>query len=74
MPTATKIERLPRMSPKESAEFQARLDAVIASGMPQIKREQKELVRLGILDAEGNRLRPFVPPHGSSGQNYDAEG
>ena len=74
MPTATVAERLPRMSPQESAEYQARQDAVIASGMAKIKRDQKELVRLGILDAEGNRVRPFVPPHGSSGQNYDAEG
>jgi hypothetical protein len=69
MPRAIPIERLPRMSPEESTEFQARLDAVIASGMPQIKRDHDELVRRGILDPEGNRMKLFVPPHRHSGQN-----
>jgi hypothetical protein len=57
-----RVEKLPRMSPQESAEFQARLDAVIATGVERIKRDQLELVRRGILDAEGNRIKPFVPP------------
>jgi hypothetical protein len=72
MPRAIPIERLPRMSAEESSEFQSLLDAVIASGLPQIKRDHDELVRRGILDVEGNRMKPFVPPHGHSGQNYDA--
>jgi hypothetical protein len=69
MPRAIPIERLSRMSAEESSEFQARLDAVIASGMPQIKLDHDELVRRGILDAEGNRMKPFVPPHCHSGEN-----
>jgi hypothetical protein len=69
MPRAIPIERLPRMSAMESSEFQARLEAVIASGMSQIKRDHDELVRRGILDAEGNRMKPFVPPHYHSVQN-----
>jgi hypothetical protein len=74
MPTAILPERLPRMSSQEAAEYRARQDAVIAAGVANIQREQKKLIRLGILDADGNLVGPFVPPLGSSGQNYDAEG
>jgi hypothetical protein len=63
--------RLPRMSPEESAEYHARQEAVIAIGIVNIKREQEELVRRGILDAEGNRIKPFVPPSGQSGLHND---
>jgi hypothetical protein len=62
------LVRLPRMSSEESAEFQARLDAVLAVGALQIAREQEELVRRGILDANGNRVKPFVVPAGQSGE------
>lgn len=74
MPTAILPERLPRMSAKEAAEYRSRQDAVIAAGVANIQREQKRLLRLGIIDNDGNLVGPFVPPIGSSGQNYDAEG
>ena len=60
--------KLPRMSPEESADYRRRQDAVIAVGVLQIKREHEELVRLGIIDDEGNQLMPFVPPFGQSGE------
>jgi hypothetical protein len=63
--------QLPRMSPEESAAYQARLDAVIATGVAQIKREQEKLVRRGILDTEGNRIKPFVAPSDQSGEPYE---
>jgi hypothetical protein len=62
------LVRLPRMSSEESAEFQARLDAVLAVGALQIARDQEELVRRGILDANGDRVKPFVAPAGQSGE------
>jgi hypothetical protein len=55
------------MSSEESAEFQARLDAVLALGAVQIAKDQEELVRRGILDANGNRVKPFVAPTSHSG-------
>ncbi len=61
------LVRLPRMSSEESAEFQARLNAVLALGAIQIAKDQEELVRQGILDANGNRVKPFVAPTGHSG-------
>ena len=73
MPKAIPIEPLPHITVEESSEFQASMNAVIASGLPQIKRDHDELVLRGILDVEGNRMKPFVPPHGHSGQKYDAD-
>jgi hypothetical protein len=61
------------MSPEESAEYRARQDAVIAAGVIQIRKEQEELVRLGIIDADGNLTKPFVPPPGQSGLHNEAD-
>jgi hypothetical protein len=56
-----------RMSLQESAAYRTRLDAVMEAGAIQITREQQELMRRGILDAEGNRIEAFVPPTDQDG-------
>lgn len=63
------LVRLPRMSPAESAEYRTRQDAVIAAGMVGIKKEQQELIRRGILDTKGDRIKTFVPPIGQSDES-----
>lgn len=65
--------RLPRMSPQESAEYRARQGAVIALGVANIRRQENELIRRGILDACGNLIKPFVPPTGQSGLHSETD-
>jgi len=69
----TERVRLPRMSPQESAEYHARQEAVIALGVANIRHQEKELIRQGILDAHGNLIKPFVPPMEQSGLHSETD-
>ncbi|ADW68069.1 hypothetical protein AciX9_1003 [Granulicella tundricola MP5ACTX9] len=61
-----KCTRLPRLSSIELAEYRTRQEAVIANGVAQITRNNEELVRRGILDADWNLIEPFGPLDGPS--------
>ena len=59
-----KCARLPRLSSVESAEYRTRQEAVIANGVAQITRNNEELVRRGVLDADWNLIEPYDGPDG----------
>ena len=61
-----KCTRLPRLPSIEAAEYRTRQEAVIANGVAQIQRNNEELVRRGILDADWNLVSPFDPLDGPS--------
>ena len=59
-----KCVRLPRLSSVDSAEYRTRQEAVIANGVAQITRNNEELVRRGILDADWDLIEPYDGPDG----------
>jgi hypothetical protein len=50
-----------------------RIEEWAERGMVHVREQQALLKAQGILDDEGNRIAPFVPPANHSGLNHDAD-